>query len=156
MYNKFVYHTYMKQSNNFNKRIAWIIFFVIFITNCGNSWIRDEYKDDLVNAAVVFAGEGSRSTIENDVEDFCEDIHSDLNELLDIDYYLVSDVDILFYSLYEGARLSGATPQEAANFYRAFDDYCRFVPRVWDFSSTWGKALTRSVEGLEGLFQRYN
>tara|TARA_Y100001935_G_scaffold251378_1_gene253180 strand:- start:622 stop:1011 length:390 start_codon:yes stop_codon:yes gene_type:complete len=128
----------------------------MLITNCGNSWIRDEYKDELVNAAVVWAGESNRTYIENDVEDFCEDIHSDLNELLDFEYSSPFDVDIILFGIYEGARLGGATPQEATNFYWAFDDYCRFTPRVWDFSSSWGQALTTSVQGLESLFQRYN
>ena len=146
----------MSKLKIFDTKTIFLIIFVMLITNCGNSWIRDEYKDELVNAAVVWAGESNRSYIENDVEDFCEDIHSDLNELLDFEYSSPFDVDIILFGIYEGARLGGATPQEAASFYWAFDDYCRFTPRVWDFSSRWGKNLTRSVQGLESLFQRYN
>ena len=139
-----------------NKRIALVFTIVIFITSCGNSWIRDEYKQDLVNAAVVFSGEANRAYIENDVEDFCNEIHTELDELLNFEYYSVFDVDYLLFGLYEGARLSGATPQEAHSFYWAFDDYCRFRPRVWDFSDTWGRTLSGSVKELESLFQRYN
>ena len=146
----------MSKLKIFDTKTIFLIIFLMLITNCGNSWIRDEYKDELVDAAVVWAGESNRSYIENDVEDFCEDIHSDLNELLDFEYSSPFDVDIILFGIYEGARLGGATPQEAANFYWAFDDYCRFTPRVWDFSSSWGQALTRSVQGLESLFQRYN
>ena len=146
----------MSKLKIFNTKTIFLIIFVMLITNCGNSWIRDEYKDELVNAAVVWAGESNRTYIENDVEDFCEDIHSDLNELLDFEYSSPFDVDIILFGIYEGARLGGATPQEATNYYWAFDDYCRFTPRVWDFSSSWGQALTTSVQGLESLFQRYN
>ena len=59
----------------FDKKTILLIIFVMFITTCGNTWIRDEYKEELVDEAVVWAGESNRSYIENDVEDFCEDIH---------------------------------------------------------------------------------
>ena len=134
-----------------------ILVIILIFTACGgNSWIREDYKEPAVSAAVAFAGEQNRSNIEGDLEGLCEIIHSDLDTLLDFDYSSPFDVDEVLFSLYESARLSGATPEQAFNFYWAFDDYCMFTPRVWNFSSSWGQALTRSVQGLESLFQRYN
>ena len=94
----------MSKLKIFDTKTIFLIIFVMLITNCGNSWIRDEYKDELVNAAVVWAGESNRSYIENDVEDFCEDIHSDLNELLDFEYSSPFDVKILYSSAYMKAQ----------------------------------------------------